>query len=228
MGSHGRTSVYRGAVPLPSPGERSSFGTMTPKALFRYFVRGCLVAAPLGLTIYIVYATLQAVDGLLPIPIPGLGLLITVVLLTLVGFLTSNVIGRSVVDLADRLLQQVPLVKLIYTSIKDLVGAFVGDKKSFNRPVSVRLGAGSPLLALGFVTRDVLDALTLPGHVAVYFPQSYNFAGNLVLVPRELVQPLAISSSELMTFIVSGGISGLGIAPAAKSPLTRLGAASEG
>lgn len=186
---------------------------MTPKALLRYFVRGCLVAAPLGLTIYIVYATLQAVDGLLPVPVPGLGLLITVVLLTLVGFLTSNVIGRSVVDLADRLLQQVPLVKLVYSSIKDLVGAFVGEKKSFNRPVCVRLGAGSELRAVGFVTREALDVLSLPGCVAVYFPQSYNFAGNLVLVPRELVEPLAVPSSELMTFIVSGGISGLGAAP---------------
>jgi uncharacterized membrane protein len=183
---------------------------MSPKALFRYFVRGCLVAAPLGLTIYIVYATLQAVDNLLPVPIPGLGLLITIVLLTLIGFLTSNVIGRSVVEIADRILQQVPLVKLVYTSIKDLVGAFVGEKKSFNRPVTVLLSAGSGFMALGFVTREALSPLSLSGHVAVYFPQSYNFAGNLVLVPRELVQPLTVSSSELMTFVVSGGVSGLG------------------
>jgi uncharacterized membrane protein len=145
--------------------------------------------------------------------VPGLGLLVTLVLLTLVGFLTSNVIGRSVVEMADRMLQHVPLVKLVYTSIKDLVGAFVGEKKSFNRPVAVRLSADSPLMVLGFVTRDALTALSLPGHVAVYFPQSYNFAGNLVLAPRELVQALQVSSSELMTFVVSGGISGFG-APA--------------
>ena len=194
---------------------------MTPKALFRYFVRGCLVAAPLGLTIYIVYATLQAVDGLLPVPVPGLGLLITLVILTLVGALTSNVIGRSVVDLADRLLQQVPLVKLVYTSIKDLVGAFVGEKKSFNRPVAVRLSADSAFMVLGFVTRDSLDALSLPGHVAVYFPQSYNFAGNLLLAPREHVQPLEVPSSELMTFVVSGGISGFGATPPPPKALTK-------
>lgn len=194
---------------------------MTPKALFRYFVRGCLVAAPLGLTIYIVYATLQAIDGLLPAPVPGLGLLITVVLLILVGFLTSNVIGRSVVEFADRMLQHVPLVKLVYTSIKDLVGAFVGEKKSFNRAAAVRLSADSPITVLGFVTRDSLSALSLPDHVAVYFPQSYNFAGNLLLVPRELVQPLDVPSSELMTFIVSGGISGLGATPGAGAMVTR-------
>ncbi|HVJ22150.1 MAG TPA: DUF502 domain-containing protein [Polyangiaceae bacterium] len=183
---------------------------MTPRALFRYFVRGCLVAAPLGLTIYIVYSTLQAIDHLLPAPVPGLGLLITVALLTVVGFLTSNVVGRTVVDFTDRLLKSVPLVKLVYSSLKDMVGAFVGEKKSFNRPVTVRVGE---LKVLGFVTRDSLDGLALPGHVAVYFPQSYNFAGYLVLAPRELVEPVNVPSSELMTFIVSGGVSGLGVRP---------------
>jgi uncharacterized membrane protein len=188
---------------------------MTPKALIRYFVRGCLVAAPLGLTVYIVFATLEAIDGLLPIPIPGLGLVITVVMLILVGFLSSNVIGRTIVELTDRMFQSVPLVKLVYSSLKDLVGAFVGEKKSFNRPVAVRLGKDDAFLALGFVTREDLGALSLPGHVAVYLPQSYNFAGNLLMTPRELVQPLEVGSSELMTFVVSGGISGLGVAPPA-------------
>ncbi len=183
---------------------------MAARALFRYFVRGCLVAAPLGLTIYIVYVTLKTIDSWLPVPVPGLGLVITLTLLVTIGFLTSNVVGRSAVDLAERLLRRVPLVKLLYSSVKDLVGAFMGDKRSFDRPVAVRLSAESPLRLLGFVTRDALGALGLPGHVAVYFPQSYNFAGYLVIAPRELVEALEIPSSELMTFIVSGGVSGLG------------------
>ncbi|HEV8244909.1 MAG TPA: DUF502 domain-containing protein [Polyangiaceae bacterium] len=183
---------------------------MAAKFLFRYFVRGCLVAAPLGLTIYIAYITLKTIDNWLPAPVPGLGLLITLSLLTVIGFLTSNVIGRSAVDFADRVLQRLPLIKLVYNSLKDLVGAFVGDKRSFDRPVAVRLSAESSLRVLGFVTRDVLNGLKLPDHVAVYFPQSYNFAGYLLIAPRELVEPLEVSSSELMTFIVSGGISGFG------------------
>jgi uncharacterized membrane protein len=192
---------------------------MAAKTFFRYLVRGCLVAAPLGLTVYIVYLTLKTIDGLLPIPVPGLGLLITIALLTLIGFLTSNVVGRGVVELLDQVLQRVPLVKLVYTSIKDLIGAFVGDKKSFTHPCALRIDNG-PLKLLGFVTRDALPMLGLPGHVAVYLPQSYNFAGNLVIAPSEHIERLDVHSAELMTFIVSGGISGLG-AGHSPSPIPR-------
>lgn len=177
----------------------------------RYFVRGAFVTVPVGLTLYILYWLFRAFDELLPVGIPGLGLLITVAFVTLVGFSTSNVIGRTVIETTEGILRRVPLVKLLYNSIKDLVGAFVGDKKSFDQPVAVRFGATGELRALGFITRRHTPWLGQPGHVAVYFPQSYNFAGNLVLVPNELVEPLSVSSGELMTFIVSGGVSGLGI-----------------
>jgi len=191
---------------------------MTLKRLLGYFVRGCLVLAPLGLTLYILYAILHAVDQFLPIGIPGVGLLITLSLVTLVGMLTSNVIGRGVVEATDRALKKLPLVKLIYTSIKDLINAFMGDKKSFNRPVAVTLNPMSGLKALGFITRDGLHALDMPMHVSVYFPQSYNFAGYLAIVPREHVEALDVNSAELMTFIISGGVSGLGVGQSVLPP----------
>ena len=151
------------------------------------------------------------------------GLLLTVVLVTLVGVLTSNVLGRSIFDATDRALKRLPLVKLIYSSIKDLINAFMGDKKSFNRPVAVTVNPDSGMKALGFVTRDGLHVLGMPGHVAVYFPQSYNFAGYLALIPREAVEALEVNSAELMTFIISGGVSGLGVGqsllPPSPSPL---------
>jgi len=184
---------------------------MTVKRLVGYFVRGCLVSAPVGLTLYILFTTLNAIDQWLHIGIPGVGLLLTLILVTLVGALTSNVVGRSLVEATDRALKRLPLVKLIYTSIKDLINAFMGDKKSFNRPVVVTLNPGSGLRALGFITRDGLATLGMPEHVAVYFPQSYNFAGYLAVVPREQVEALDVSSAELMTFIISGGVSGLGV-----------------
>jgi len=184
---------------------------MTARKIARYFVRGCLVLVPLAATLYIIYFILSALDTLLPIGVPGVGLALTVFLITVVGFLTSNVVGRSIFDLTDGILGRLPLVKLLYTSIKDLVRAFVGDHKSFNRPAAVLLAPGSEARILGFVTREGLAPLGFPGHVAVYFPQSYNFAGNLVIVPREQVEFLDVSSAELMTFVVSGGISGLGV-----------------
>src|ERR1700704_1041715 len=122
---------------------------MALKFFVRYFLRGCLVSAPLAITVYILYTILTTIDGWLHIGIPGVGLVITVLLIVLVGFLTSNVVGRSIVEFTERLLSQVPLVKLIYSSIRDLVRAFVGDKKSFDRPVAVSLNPASGLRALG-------------------------------------------------------------------------------
>ncbi|MEP7051176.1 MAG: DUF502 domain-containing protein [Pseudomonadota bacterium] len=191
---------------------------MTAKRLVGYFVRGCLVLVPVGLTLYILFAILRTIDQLLPVGIPGVGLLLTLVLVTLVGVMTSNVVGRSVVDATERVLKRLPLVKLIYSSIKDLINAFMGDKKSFNRPVAVTLHPGSGLKALGFITRDGLHALDMPTHVAVYFPQSYNFAGYLAVVAREQVEALDVNSAELMTFIISGGVSGFGIGQSVLPP----------
>lgn len=180
-----------------------------PARLVRYFVRGCLVTVPLAMTGWIIYVTLRFIDQLLPIGIPGVGFIVTLSLVTLVGLFTSNVIGKRVFQITDRALSGMPLVKLLYNSIKDLIRAFVGDHKSFDRPAAVVLTPGGARI-LGFVTRDALHMLGMPELVAVYFPQSYNFAGQLAIVPREQVELLDVPSAELMTFIVSGGISGFG------------------
>lgn len=179
------------------------------KRLIRYFIRGCLVAVPLALTGWLIFVTLRFVDQLLNIGIPGVGFVITVSSVTLIGLFTSNVIGKRVFQVIDRLMSGMPFVKLLYNSIKDLIRAFVGDHKSFDRPVAVLMSPSGARM-LGFVTRDALHALGMPEFVAVYFPQSYNFAGQLALVPREHVELLEAPSSEVMTFIVSGGISGFG------------------
>jgi uncharacterized membrane protein len=176
-----------------------------------YLLRGALISAPLVATVYVLYFIFRTIDELLPIGIPGLGLLITTILVALVGFLSSNVIGSGILETIERLMQRVPFVKLVYSSIKDLINAFVGERKSFDKPVLVRLTSDDSVRALGFVTREALLGLGLPEHVAVYFPQSYNFAGNLLIVPRDAIQPLSVSSGEVMTFIVSGGVSGLGV-----------------
>jgi uncharacterized membrane protein len=190
---------------------RATLRAMNFRKVAKYFLRGALVTAPFGLTIYIVLAVLSALDKILPIGIPGLGLVLTLIAITLIGLFTSNFVGKNLLDTAERGLAKVPLVKLIYSSIKDLIGAFVGDKKSFDRPVCVRLAGDDGPRALGFITRDNVVALGFPGFVAVYLPQSYNFAGSVVLVASEKVEPLDVPSSELMTFIVSGGVSGFGL-----------------
>lgn len=190
------------------------------RPITRYFVRGALIIVPFALTVYSLYFVFITIDRLLPFDIPGLGLLVTFIAVTLVGFLSSNVIGSTFVGLGEQLVKKVPLVALIYSSIKDLIDAFVGEKRRFDQPVSVGLSADGSVRALGFVTRRNLTVLGLHGHVAVYFPQSYNFAGNLILVPAAAVVPVDVPSAELMTFIVSGGVSGLGVGPLTLQPPT--------
>lgn len=181
------------------------------KKLVRYFVRGCLVLAPLAATLYIIYIGFTTIDQILGLRVPGLGFLITLGLITLVGFLTSSVVGTSVVDMTEHFMRRLPLVKLLYSSIKDLISAFMGQRATFNHPVTFRISDDTDVKALGFITRRSLSRLGLPGHVAVYLPQSYNVAGNLLLVPSERVERVDAPTSEIVTFLVSGGISGLGV-----------------
>jgi uncharacterized membrane protein len=138
--------------------------------------------------------------------------------ITLIGFLASNFATRWIFSAIEDLLEHTPLVKLVYTSIKDLVGAFVGEKKKFDRPCSRHLIEGSDVSTVGFLTRDGL-ANRPSGHVAVYVPQAYNIGGNVIMVPKNRVRRLQADPSAVMTFVVSGGVTGE-IAPA--SILRRL------
>jgi uncharacterized membrane protein len=177
------------------------------KRISQYFLQGLLFLIPLFVTVYVIYWIFIRIDGFLKLPVPGLGFIVTIVFITFTGFVASNFLTQRIVHLVDRIFARLPLVKMIYTSIKDLVNAFVGDKKSFNRPVQVIIDRESNLRVLGFTTRDSLDSIGIKESVAVYLPQSYNFAGNLVIVARELVIPLTADPGDVMKLIVSGGVS---------------------
>jgi uncharacterized membrane protein len=179
------------------------------RKLLNYFLRGLVLVAPLGITLYVCWIVFERIDGWLGLPVPGLGFLATVVLITLVGFLGSNLITRGLVAIVDQALGRLPFVRLLYTSTKDLLNAFVGEKRRFDKPVLVRLTPDSEARMVGFITQESLDRLGLPGYASVYFPQSYNFAGNLVVFPSAHLEPLDAGSADVMAFIVSGGVTGV-------------------
>ncbi|UIO44618.1 DUF502 domain-containing protein [Brevibacillus brevis] len=186
------------------------------KRFIRYFFEGLLFVIPLAVTLYILYWIFTSVDNWFyllvhrwfNLQIPGLGVLLTILGITIIGFLASNVLTRGVLSLVSTIFEKVPFIKLIYTSIKDLIGAFVGEKKSFDKAVLVTLSKDGNAKAIGFITKESLDSFGLTDHVAVYLPQSYNFAGNLLLFPSDQVQLLDTESSEVMAFLISGGVSG--------------------
>ncbi len=182
------------------------------KKLVDYFIKGLLVFVPIALTVFLlvfVFTKLDAVfRDLFKRETPGLGLLMTVALITVIGFLASNFLGRKLFALVEKVFTGLPLVKLLYSAVKDMTEAFAGERKSFDKPVLAAIAPGSSVKVVGFVTRDSLENLGLRDYVAVYLPQSYNFAGNVLLFPKNAVQPLNIESSQAMAFIVSGGVSG--------------------
>ena len=181
--------------------------------LLRSFFRGLLFVVPIGLTIWILTNVFFWIDNLidperwLGIDVPGLGFAITIVAITTAGFLASLFVTRWLIRLLDRFFKRMPIAKLIYGAIKDLLEAFVGEKKKFDQPVVVSLGPQVGGEIVGFITSANLKWLGREGSVAVYFPQSYNFAGSLAIFPSERVTPIDAEPSAVMQFIVSGGVS---------------------
>lgn len=176
------------------------------RRLLTYFLRGLVFLTPVGITAYICVVVFQAIDGWLGLPVPGAGFAVSLGLITLFGFLASSFITRSLIGALDDLLERLPFVRLLYSSTRDLVNAFVGEKRRFDKPVVVDLFPGGNARALGFVTQEALTQLDMPGYVSVYMPHSYNFSGQMYLFPTSAVARLDANSSDMMAFIVSGGV----------------------
>lgn len=184
--------------------------------LLQYFLRGLLFVFPVGATIVIVVALVGWIDSLINnlfdnlfgFELPGLGIVVVFFAIALAGYLLSNAFIKAIFAILDRSITKMPFVSLIYTSIKELTEAFVGDKKKFNRPVVAELNRDG-LHRLGFITQEDLSALELSHLVAVYFPHSYNFSGNLYLLPPEKVRPVDANSTDVMKFIISAGVTNL-------------------
>ena len=179
------------------------------RKILRYFFSGTLFIVPLVATGYFVFEAFRRLDSILELPYPGLGFLIIFAAITLFGYLTSGFALKATLEWLDQIINKIPLVKLIYSSIKDLIGAFVGDKKKFDKPVLVQLDKQNNLHRIGFAMSADLKDLGMEDMMVIYFPQSYAFAGDHYLVHRDNVKPLNISSTAAMKFIVSGGVSGL-------------------
>ncbi len=184
------------------------------KKLFSYFLQGILFTAPLGITFYIIYVVFKFIDGILMpfviqglgFKIPGLGVLLILVMITLVGVLGQSIVAAPVKSLLNRTLKRLPLLQMVYSSVKDFLSAFVGKEKRFTRPVMVKMNDYSNLERLGFITEDDISDFKALGKVAVYFPHSLAFSGELYVVPMEAVTPLDLPPAEAMKFIVSAGI----------------------
>lgn len=178
------------------------------KKLINFFLKGLLVCLPVLLTYYVVSSIVISVDKIIPINIPGIGFIVVIVGVTLIGWVGSSIISKPIFNLIDDFLSSLPFIKIIYTSVKDLMEAFVGEKKKFSKPVIVELSEG--VYKPGFITQDDLFEIHLPGLVGVYFPHSYAFSGNLFFVEKSKIKLYEGNPTDFMKYIVSGGVTEIG------------------
>jgi uncharacterized membrane protein len=180
-----------------------------------YFLQGLLLIAPTFVTLWAIYyffnffdsAINDLIERIFHSRFPGLGLVTVFVLITLIGLLGSLVIVQPILHILDLILEKTPVVKDIYSALKDFFSAFISNKKKFNKPAMFEMGKGSGVFKLGFITQQDLSDLHIKDKVAVYTPLSYNLSGIMYLVNSEQVQPLEnVSSAIVMKFILSGGV----------------------
>jgi uncharacterized membrane protein len=183
----------------------------------RYFLSGILVIVPLIITYVVLRFFLSSIDGILsPLlvrylgyDVPGLGIIITIIIVFVAGILTRGVLGRGAVRLWERLLNSLPLVRTIYSAAKQLLISVAEPKESmFQRVVIIpypRLGMYSLAFAANEVTLDRYG--TIGDYIAVFIPSTPTpFTGYMLMVKKEEVFPTNMSVEEAVKFIVSGGI----------------------
>jgi uncharacterized membrane protein len=203
-----------------------AFGRFTLKKIFRYFLQGLLILAPIAITIWAIVAAFNFIDGILPnlvyniFPsligvdssgnpkrIPGLGFIVIIIVVVLVGWISSNLLMGSLINIFDSWMERTPVIKFIYSSLKDFFEAFAGDKRKFNKAVLASVFADDVWI-VGFLTDEEMQKFNMGANlVGVYVPQAYNFAGQLYILPREKVRAIdKISSGEAMKYAVTGGV----------------------
>ncbi len=189
------------------------------KIFLEYFLQGLLITVPITVTIVVLLKAIVWIDELIPIhipitlpgvgafDIPGIGIIILVSAITILGYFASALVANPVFSMTEKLLGKTPLLKIIYTSMKDLVEAFVGEKKRFTKPVLVTVSYQPTIQRIGFVTENDLTRLGIEStKLAVYLPFSYGFNGQLYIVDSTSVRQLDVSGTEMMKFIISGGV----------------------
>ena len=177
-----------------------------------YFLKGLLYIVPVAALVWVIVKSYSLLNGniraYLPENMQFLGIILLVGVITIIGYLGNMVITSPINAFFQSMLEKAPLLKTIYSSVKDLMNTFVGKKKGFSQPVLIKVYENSTIERIGFITNEDMEALKLTkGKVLVYLPHSYAFSGQLFVVDRSYITPIDSSSSEIMKLIVSGGVS---------------------
>ena len=194
-------------------------------ALAQLFFQGVVVLAPIGVTVWVIVSLFNWVDNFLPnllnvlfpiqfaavngqIPkVTGLGFVVVIALVLIVGWLSSLYFMERLVSIFDKVLERTPGIKIIYSSVKDFLEAFAGNKKKFDQPVLVNVDAPD-VWRIGFITQENSEHFGMHDFVTVYVPHSYAISGITYIVSPTRIKklPKGIGASEAMKYVVSGGV----------------------
>lgn len=198
----------------------------------QYFLQGLIILAPITITVWAVSSLFNFVDSILPnlverfspgllpkdpsgnpIKIPGIGSVLVLVMVVVVGYISSSFVVSRLVVLFDKVLEKTPGIKIIYSTVKDFIEAFAGNKRKFERAVLVCTDA-TDVWRIGFITQEDVSEFELKDYVAVYIPQSYAFSGHLYFVKRDRIKLLnSLAAADAMKFAISGGVSDIEDSP---------------
>lgn len=200
-------SITRYHVPLPTifNYEMRKVATL----IFRSFLQGLLILSPIAITALVIYTVFDRIDSILLEWVPrGLGFVIVISVVTLIGYLgTRFFIGRLLFDGFDYLLEHIPGIRFLYSSVKEVMDSFVGDKKRFNQPVWVCTNLEPEIWRIGFMTQQDLAAFGMLGKASVYLPHSYAISGYVIIIEEKYIKRITkMNAAEAMKFAVSGGV----------------------
>lgn len=203
------------------------------RRLVQTFFQGLIILAPIAITAWAVLSLFNFIDGILPnlvtmlfgpdmlgYPgrVTGLGFLLVIVVVLLVGYISSTFIVSRLVDLFDKVLERTPGVRIIYSTVRDFFEAFAGNKRRFDRAVLVSVFS-EEVWQIGFITNEQLAEFGLEEHLAVYVPNAYSFAGMVYMVPPHRVRLLTdVSPADAMKFAISGGVTEIDDEASAPAP----------
>ena len=193
--------------------------------MFRFLrsvvMRGLVAVLPIGLTLYLLWwlavSTERLLHGVITlfVPksayVPGMGIFAGFVIVLIVGLAVNAWVVRLALRWQTRLFERIPVVKTIFTAIRDFVQLLPGDgrRSELKRVVVAEVGGGK---LIGFVTRDdgAEFGSVMEGLVPVYFPMSYQIGGYTLYLPRSALTPLDMSVETAMRLVLTGGLSGAG------------------
>ncbi|MBB4189746.1 DUF502 domain-containing protein [Sinorhizobium terangae] len=207
--------------------------------LRNYFLTGLIICAPVAITVWLVRSFIEWADSWVkpylpnfynpdtysPVAIPGFGLLVAVIVITLVGFMTANLVGRSIVAFGESLLNRTPLVRTIYKSLKQIFQTVLQEQSSSFKKAGLIEYPSPGLWSLVFIATDVKGEIAAKfdergmDMVTVFLPPTpIPTAGFLLFVPREKIIPLQMSAEDAAKLLISGGLVAPDYKPLANAP----------